>query len=199
MFLRSRECPWRSLVTVQGVVHTRAGSGGETVCREEPGNMKQIASLSLALSAIWLAWSGHYEPLTLSLGAGSLVVVLALAVRMKLVDEEGLPLDLNYARLLAYMPWLALEVVKSNLDVARRILTPGAVPIAPRILRVRASQRSSVGQAIHANSITLTPGTISIDVEDGAILIHALHADAAAGAASGEMDRRCAALEVESA
>ena len=161
--------------------------------------MKQIASLSLVLSAVWLAWSGHYEPLTLSLGAGSLVVVMALAVRMELVDEESLPLDLNYARLLAYLPWLAREVVKSNLDVARRILTPGAVPIAPRILRVRASQRSSIGQAIHANSMTLTPGTISIDVEDGAILIHALHAEAAAGAASGEMDRRCAALEAGSA
>jgi multicomponent Na+:H+ antiporter subunit E len=161
--------------------------------------MKHIASLTAVLAFLWLIWSGHFEPLTLSLGAGSVIVVVALSVRMKVVDDEGAPIGLRYPRLALYVPWLAWEIVKANVDVARRILSPGPPAISPRIIRVRASQASELGQVIYANSITLTPGTISIDVEGGEILVHALHADAAAGVENGEMDRRCTRLETKSA
>lgn len=161
--------------------------------------MKHIASLTAVLALLWLGWSGHFEPLTLALGAGSLFVVVALSVRMQLVDDEGAPLGLRWARLAGYVAWLAWEIVKANLDVARRILSPGTPPISPRIIRVKASQESELAQVIYANSITLTPGTISIDVEGGEILVHALHEDAASGVEAGEMDRRCARLERKTA
>lgn len=157
--------------------------------------MMRIASLTVVLVALWLAWSGVFQPLTLSLGAASIAIVVALAVRMGIADEEGMPTELRLGRFAAYTGWLAIEIVKANLDVARRILSPGRLPIAPRIIRVRASQQTEVGRVIYANSITLTPGTISIDLEGDEILIHALHAEAAAGVETGEMDRRCAALE----
>ena len=161
--------------------------------------MKHIVSLSAVLTAVWLAWSGHFELLTLGLGAGSVLCVIALSNRMHLVDTEGALLGLRLTGLLLYLPWLAWEIVKANLDVARLILSPGAPKIAPRIIRVRASQRSEVGRVLYANSITLTPGTISIDVGDGEILVHALHEDAAKGVAAGTMDRKCASLEKDSA
>jgi len=157
--------------------------------------MKHIASLMVVLTLIWLGWSGHFEALTLGLGAGSLLFVVALSRRMNLVDDEGAPLGLRFSRIALYVPWLGWEVIKANVDVARRILAPGKPRIAPRLLRVKARQTTDVGQVVFANSITLTPGTISIDVEDGEILIHALHAEAAQGVEEGSMNRKCAELE----
>ena len=157
--------------------------------------MKQLISLTVVLSVAWLGWSGHYGGLTLTLGAGSLAAVVLLSRRMQLIDDEGTPLGLYFGRLVVYSIWLGGQIIASNLDVARRILTPGPPPIAPRLLRVRAQQRSDVAQVVYANSITLTPGTISIELEDGEILVHALHADSAAGVLEGTMNRKCAALE----
>lgn len=158
--------------------------------------MKHAMGLIVVLSAVWLAWSGHTEPLTLALGAGSIVFVTWLSAHMKVLDDESVPTGVLYTRLaVAYVPWLALEVVKSNLDVARRILTPGALPISPRLVRVPCSQRTALAKVIYANSITLTPGTVSVDVEDGEILVHALSAEAAASIADGVMDAKCSALE----
>ena len=157
--------------------------------------MKHLLGLSVVLTIVWLGWSGHYGALTLSLGAGSLIFVLALSRRLGIVDDEGAPLSLSFARLCAYLPWLALEIIKANIDVARRILSPGPPPIAPRIIRTKAQPRSDVAQVILANSITLTPGTIAIDVVEGQILVHALHADAAEGVLEGTMNRKCAELE----
>ena len=80
------------------------------------------------------------------------------------------------------------------MDVALRILNPG-LPISPRLVRVRAGQRTDVGRVLYANSITLTPGTVTIDTEGDTITVHALTAEAAAGVESGEMDRRASRAE----
>lgn len=151
--------------------------------------------LMAVLSAVWLSWSGHFEPLTLGLGAGSVAFVVWLSHHMKVVDSESVPVGLLYFRLATYLPWLGWEIAKANLDVARRILSLGAPPISPRLIQVPASQESEIVQVVYANSITLTPGTVSIDLRGGKVLVHALHADAAAGVETGEMDRRCRDLE----
>ena len=156
--------------------------------------MKHAIPLSAVLALVWLVWSGHTEPLILGLGALSVLVIVALSVRLAIVDDEGAPPSMNYARLLGYLPWLALEIVKANLDVARRIVAPGPPRIAPQLLRVPAEQRTPLTQVIYANSITLTPGTVSVDLREGEILVHALHAGAAAGVREGSMAAKCAAL-----
>jgi multicomponent Na+:H+ antiporter subunit E len=97
-------------------------------------------------------------------------------------------------RHLPYVPWLLWEILKANVDVARIILHP-KLPIRPHLFRVEASQRSEVGQVIYANSITLTPGTISLDVRDNGILVHALTDEAADELKKGEMDGRVTRLE----
>ena len=93
-----------------------------------------------------------------------------------------------------YLPWLAWQVAKANADVALRILVP-AKGISPRVIRVPSTQRSDVARTVYANSITLTPGTISIDVGRDEITVHALAREGAEELAGGEMGERVTALE----
>ena len=129
----------------------------------------------------------------MGLGFISSASAVFLASRMGLVDAEGLPLDL-VPGLLRYAPWLFGTVIQANFDVARRILHP-RLPITPTVIRVPAEQRTAPGRVSYANSITLTPGTISLEVSDDEIEVHALSVDAAEDLQSGEMGRRVVALE----
>ena len=155
--------------------------------------MNRTLKTALVLVAVWLLWSGHTEPLLLGFGLASVLLVLLITRRMDRfsgADEDEYP----SWRFLTYLPWLFWQILRSNVDVARIILDP-RLPISPRLIRVRASQRTEVGQAVYANSITLTPGTISLDVREGQILVHALTAEAAAGIETLEMDRRASRTE----
>lgn len=157
--------------------------------------MRSALALTGLLAAIWLLASGHYSPLILSFGAASCLLIVALSVRMGIVDEEALPVRM-IPRALVYSPWLAKEVLLANLDVARRILSPRAL-ISPRIVRVTPSQKTDLGRVLYANSITLTPGTVSIIVDASAITVHAITREAAEALGTGEMDRRVTRLEGE--
>ena len=110
-----------------------------------------------------------------------------------LVDWEGVPIEV-LPRMLLYLPYLAFEIVKANLDVARRIVSP-RMPIGPRVFRTTASQKTDLGRTIYANSITLTPGTVSIDIEGDEITVHALTESAQAGVENEEMNRRVVRVE----
>ena len=155
--------------------------------------MKRALFLFVVLFVVWLLLSGHYTPTLMTYGALCCAGIVLLVHHLGILDSESLPIHLGIRPFL-YAPWLAKEVVLSNLSVARVILDP-KLPIHPRILRVEASQETAIGQVIYANSITLTPGTITLDVRDGQLLVHALTDDSAEGLISGEMDRRCARLE----
>ena len=139
--------------------------------------MYRILSLSILLFAIWLIWSGHYTPLLLIFGVLSCLLVVLISQRMRIIDLEGHPIHLVTGAP-SFALWLAWALVQSNIDVALRILNP-SLPIAPRVIRVKASQKTHLGQAIYANSITLTPGTVSVDIEDGMIEVHALTEESA--------------------
>jgi multicomponent Na+:H+ antiporter subunit E len=150
-------------------------------------------SLGLVLFGTWLLLSGIYTPLLIGLGAVSCLAVVGIAHRMDVVDREGHPIHLGW-RALTYWMWLTVEIVKANIDVARRILDP-KMPIDPVLVTVKASQSSELGLVIHANSITLTPGTVSIRVADNSILVHAITTEMAEDVQSGAMDRRVTAME----
>ena len=157
--------------------------------------MIHAISLGVVLAIVWLLLSGHFEPLILTLGLASCVVVVAITRRMDLIDREGHPIQLT-RRAVGYWLWLGGEIVKANIDVARRVLAP-KMAISPTMVRLASSQKSDLGLVIYANSITLTPGTISVDVEPGEILVHALSRDAARGLEGGDMDRRVSQVEGE--
>ncbi len=155
--------------------------------------MLHSISLGLLLFGVWLLLSGFFEPLLLGLGVVSCLVVVLIAHRMDVIDREGHPIHLAW-RIVIYWFWLALEIVKSNIDVARRILDP-KLPIHPMLIRLPASQKSELGLVIYANSITLTPGTVSVQVEVGEILVHAIAEEPAEALRQGDMDRRVSAVE----
>ena len=137
--------------------------------------------------------SGVYEPLILILGVISCSFVVFIAMRMDVIDHEAVPVHLTFKALI-YWPWLLSEIVKANIDVTKRVL--GFAPISPTMIRIETTQKTDLGIVIFANSITLTPGTISIDVdEDGYILVHALSHDGTVGLEGGQMDRRVSEME----
>ena len=113
------------------------------------------------LSAIWLLWSGYWDPhddkLILGFGLASVLGVMAISARMDRFADSPRRYRLGLRPLL-YLPWLAWEIVKANIDVALIILNP-RLPINPRLIRVPAPQKTAVGQVMYANSITLTPDT----------------------------------------
>jgi multicomponent Na+:H+ antiporter subunit E len=158
--------------------------------------MTHVLSLGALLFVLWLLLSGHYNPLMIGFGVMSTALCVWLARRMDVADQEGVPLRLGL-RTPLYWPWLAVQIAKSNVDVARRILSP-SLPISPTTVRIRTSQRTPLSRAVYANSITLTPGTVSMTIDQDTILVHALTEENARALEDGEMGRRVAAFEGES-
>ena len=158
--------------------------------------MLSTLSLWLALFILWLLLSGYLDnPLLLGCGALSCTLAVAIARRAQTIDPEELHLRWYLTpRLPRYLLWLLLEIIKSNLDVANRILNPG-LPIGPTLIRLRPSQRGELGQVIYANSITLTPGTVTTYLSEGRLEVHALTGEAAVALREGDMDRRVSAVE----
>jgi multicomponent Na+:H+ antiporter subunit E len=144
----------------------------ETADHSQGGTRLHTVGLGVVLFGFWLLLSGHYNLLLLALGAGSAVAVAAIARRMNVIDPEGLPFQLGW-RLLVYMLWLVKEMLVATINVARIILSP-RLPIDPIVVRYRASQRTDLGRALYANSITLTPGTVTMGVDGDELEIHSL-------------------------
>ena len=157
--------------------------------------MVHAVTLGLVLFGSWLLMSGIFEPFILLLGVISCGIVVVIAIRMDVIDHEAVPVHLTF-KVLLYWPWLFWEIVNANIDVTKRVL--GLAEISPTMVRIKATQKSDLGLVLFANSITLTPGTISIDVEeDGHILVHAISREGTEGLEGGEMDRRVTEMEDE--
>ncbi len=151
-------------------------------------------SLGVVLVGLWLLLSGHFTPLLMCLGLASIVLVVWIAWRMDVIDHESHPHHLPLLKLGAYWFWLLKAIIISSIDVCRAIVTP-SMPITPTRVNVKASQESDLGKVIYANSITLTPGTISMSVDGDTIDVHALTIAAATDLKAGEMDRRITVVE----
>ena len=129
--------------------------------------------LGAALAVLWITLSGRiHDQLTLSFGAASVLIVLLLIRRMGLLDAETAPFR-RIVTLALYWVWLGGEIFKANVAVARAILKPN-LDIAPQLVRVPAALRTDFGRTVYANSITLTPGTVTVDIAEDEFLIHAL-------------------------
>lgn len=167
-----------------------------TESSNSPGTTRDIAvraaALSVVLAAAWLLWSGLYKPLLLGLGAFSCALVVYVSLRMRLFEYSFFTLKFGW-RLLGYWAWLAKEIVKSSLQVTRAVLSPG-LDISPTVTEVDAQSRHPVDIATLGNCITLTPGTLTMRIRDGRLIVHALTREGAEDVLEGEMNRRVAAL-----
>ncbi|MEO5882954.1 MAG: Na+/H+ antiporter subunit E [Caldimonas sp.] len=155
--------------------------------------MIRSAGLFLLLCALWLLLSGFFTPFLLTAGAACALSVVWFTRRMDGVEAAGPPMRIGVG-ILGYLPWLSMEIVKSAWAVSKIILDP-RLPISPTLVRFRPAQTTELGLVIHANSITLTPGTITIEATADEFLVHGLTRGSAAGVPGSEMDRRVAAVE----
>jgi len=149
--------------------------------------------LGALLFGFWLLLSGHYTPMLIGFGVGSTALVVYLSLRMDVVDHEGQPLQLG-GRFWRYAPWLLKEILVANLHVARIILTP-SLPISPIMVHYRSSQKTDLGRALYANSITLTPGTITTGTRGDDLEVHSITWVDVDGREEDEMDRRVTWVE----
>ncbi|MEO0981998.1 MAG: Na+/H+ antiporter subunit E [Pseudomonadota bacterium] len=140
------------------------------------------------MTVLWLGLSGLFKPLILSLGTVSIVVSAILAMRLGLVDKEVSP----YGRLpvfFRYWTWLVGEIFKANWTVIRACLRAD-LDIDPALVKVKTRCESDLAKTVFANSITLTPGTVTVEVDGGNLLVHALYENMAGPDAFDEMDWR---------
>lgn len=146
------------------------------------------------LLALWLLLSGIYQPMIIGFGAAAALVAVLVVRRMNRLDGDPVPLPLSPVALAGYMLWLMGEIAKANWAVTRIVMAP-VMPIRQHLFGVRCSQASDVGQVTFANSITLTPGTITVETEPGRFLVHALAFDDGTPDELAEMDRRVRRIE----
>jgi multicomponent Na+:H+ antiporter subunit E len=155
--------------------------------------MGRFIILVLALGGLWLLLSGYFHnPLLLGLGAASALFSAWLAMRANVLDNDSVPMGL-LPGILFYWLWLAGEIGKANLIVMRQALAVEP-KLSPKFFLVPNPPKSDVGKATFANSITLTPGTVSVDLRENEILVHGLTeglCDVAAITDMGERIARC--------
>lgn len=154
----------------------------------------RLVGYSVILGSLWLLWSGIYKSLLIIFGAASVLLVLLITVRMNRVDDDSIDFELNPMQFIGYIGWLLLEIAKCNIAVTKTILS-SSMPINQNLFDVPYTQRTDLGQVIFANSITLTPGTVTVETEHGHFLVHALSYSHDDLEALADMDRRVCAAE----
>ena len=153
-------------------------------------NAKSI-TLFIVLFGFWLLMSGYYTPLILSLGVISCLLCVYLTIKGKFLDNETLPIYF-FPRLTQYTLWLIKEILKSNIQTAKVIIMKSE---EPELFSVKATQKTNEGKVTYANSITLTPGTVTTQIKNDIFEVHALTKDFGDDVRSSEMDKMVTWLE----
>ncbi len=150
--------------------------------------LKSALVLLVIMIAYWLMLSGYlHNPVLLIMGSISILIVLGLSVRMKILDSETAPYF--HIKALGYFVWLFVEIIKANMAVVKAVLSPN-MEISPKTTKVPLKQSKDLGRVTFANSITLTPGTIAVEMCEDTILVHALLAEMTAKSGFAEMGER---------
>jgi len=137
-------------------------------------------TLFIVCFVLWLLLSGHWDAVHVGLGAAA----AGLVAWLNRGEEDVTALARALPRMACYAPWLLVEIVRANLAVMRIVLDP-RLPIDPVLVRVHAPGPGPLAVTTLANSITLTPGTITLDAEGGELTVHALEPGSADGIEAG--------------
>lgn len=143
-------------------------------------------SFSVLIFALWLLLSGHTSSLLLSLGVVSVALTVFLATRMNIIDQESYPTKL-FSQLPAFYLYIMREIIKANIDVIKRVLVSNGKDINPQLIELPVPQKTDISRVIYANAVTLTPGTVSIELSRDKMVVHALTKEAADDLLTGEM------------
>ena len=147
----------------------------------------------ILLAALWMGLSGYFDAVHLIFGFFSVTLVSLISHRhLTGGGDVGRGIG-QIVRLALYVPWLLWQIVLANVDVMLRIF--GFRDIDPCIIRFRPDLDTDFGRVTLANSITLTPGTVTVEVEGGEFVVHALSREAADAVLEGAMARKAKAVE----
>ena len=142
----------------------------------------------LILFAVWLVFSGHFDVLHLTLGLACSTLVAVFSSELLLPQTPSFRTAVTTGRVLRYLPWLLYQIVLANLHVVYLVWRPGQ--LRPQIVRFKTGLTSDLAKVVLGNSITLTPGTITMDIDDDEFTVHAVSDAAARSLRSEEMERR---------
>jgi multicomponent Na+:H+ antiporter subunit E len=168
------------------------GHGGGTA---DHGILRSLLQTVPYLATFWLLLSAQLEPLFLALGAVSLALVCWLSWRAGLIRRTGVTIRF-LVRLPWYVLWLAREVLVSSVRVTRRVWSPRPA-LSPVVAATTSAGLSELSQVIYANSITLTPGTLSLDLDEDQIEVHSLGPEGVNDLHAGAMLRRVRWLDAQ--
>ena len=146
--------------------------------------------LVFILATTWWVLSGYTKPILLTLGAISIGLVVLMGSRMRILDRETAPY-LTIPQTLAYFGWLFVEIIKANVQVVKAVMAPD-LEVSPKLVKIPADGKTDLAKTMFANSITLTPGTVSVDLAEDHILVHALLEEMSDPGDFGEMSERSA-------
>ena len=149
---------------------------------------KHSALWVVFLSIFWLLLSGYFTPLMLCFGAISIAIVVYLLNRMNLVDGEYPSID-QVINVVRYVPWLFGQILSSSLRVTKLIWGDPS-KVSPALKKISVKNVAVTSRAYYANSITLTPGTLSVDLVDDEITVHALQASSIDELERGAMEQK---------
>lgn len=159
--------------------------------------IKGIILQFLILLGLWLVLSGKYDWLHISFGVFSafLVTVLQLRINRYLYYQKKIANEhsLSWSRMILYVPWLIWQIIVASLQVAYVVLHP-RMPINPSLLKFKTKLPNIAARVILGNSITLTPGTLTINIDDDEFLVHALTDASQSGIVDGSLPKQVAKL-----
>ncbi len=144
----------------------------------------------------WAMLSGKFDLFHLSLGVICSILIAFLTHDLLFANTRVGDIRVIVQRFIVYIPWLLYQIVLSNFHVAYLALSP-KMPIDPKIIRFSTKLESDISWVTLANSITLTPGTITVDIMEGKFFIHALSKKVADDLNTGEMEDRVAHVFME--
>ena len=160
-----------------------------------PDNLGRLAAFVI-LFGFWIVLSGHFDLFHLSLGALCSLLVSVFSHDLLFEDIRAKGRHISMVRFLAYLPWLSYQIILANLYVAYLVLSP-KMAISPRITRFKTTLTNDLSRVVLGNSITLTPGTITMEIADGEFFVHSLTKKVEDSLLTGEMEARVAHVFLE--
>ena len=149
--------------------------------------MRKLA-VFLILFAFWLVFSGHFDAVHLALGLACAALVAVFSSELLLPETLSSRTAVTTWRVMRYLPWLLYQIVLANLHIVYLVCRPDQ--LRPQIVRFKTGLTSDLAKVVFGNSITLTPGTITMDIVDDEFTVHAISDHAARDLRRGEMERR---------
>ena len=144
------------------------------------------------LFLFWILLSGYFQPLLLGFGVLSVAIVLVVLKRMDAVDQEQKQVNSGYS-MLRYLVWLIGQIVSSAIFVTK-LIWGSADKLSPTLAKIPVTNIPKKNRVLYANSITLTPGTLSVDLVDEELTVHALQKSSIESLKQGDMEKKIIAI-----